>query len=105
MFAPELRAIAGIDQFDQDDDLIRALGDFAGQHGAYFQFSADLARINLFAFVADNRASCGYAQVRQLRQMIDEVFANAITQIFRVGILMTGKRMTAPEILRWIRAR
>jgi ABC-2 type transport system permease protein len=28
----------------------------------------------------------------------------AVAKIFRVGILMTGKRMTLPEILRWLRA-
>ncbi len=28
----------------------------------------------------------------------------SVARIFRVGILMTGKRMTLPEILRWLRA-
>jgi ABC-2 type transport system permease protein len=28
----------------------------------------------------------------------------AVSRIFRVGILMTGKRMTIPEVLRWLRA-
>jgi ABC-2 type transport system permease protein len=28
----------------------------------------------------------------------------AVSKIFRVGILMTGKRMTVPEMIRWLRA-
>ena len=28
----------------------------------------------------------------------------AVSKIFRVGILMTGKKMTVPEMLRWLRA-
>lgn len=28
----------------------------------------------------------------------------AVSRVFRVGILMTGKRMTIPEVVRWIRA-
>src|SRR5262249_935305 len=27
----------------------------------------------------------------------------AVSRIFRVGILMTGKKMTIPEVLRWLR--
>jgi len=27
-----------------------------------------------------------------------------VSRIFRVGILMTGKRMTIPEVVRWVRS-
>src|SRR5262249_5288198 len=99
LLAPELSVTAHVYKFGLDDQRIAELQNAPGEHGAHAQLPADFLRIDFLAFVAKNRAARDDAQLRQLREAIDDAFGDAVSEIFhlRVGAVV-GQRQDRQRI-------
>ena len=81
-----MRTVRDVHEFRADDQSVALSKKSAGQDDADLQVAPDFLRIGLFAFVTDDGAAGGYAEVGKLRQVICEALADAIAEIFHVGI-------------------
>ena len=82
--APELGAVADIDQLRANHQTVVALQHAPGQSGPDAEILTDLLRIDLATLVAEHGAPRHYLESRQLRQVVDEALGQAVGEIVEI---------------------
>src|SRR5205807_4643364 len=76
-FTPQMRAIAGVHQFDFDDQRVAAIDHAPDQDGAHAKLAPDGERVKVAAFVTKDRRARHDAQLADLREVVDDRFGDA----------------------------
>ena len=83
---PAVCASTGVDELRADADAITAAADAAFQHVADTQFATDLADIDRFALVLEAGVARDDEQLREPRQLHNDVICDAVREIALLGI-------------------
>src|SRR6266850_5601088 len=78
--------VFGVDELCLDDQKIAALKYSAGQRRAHSKFLADGLRIDVLAFVTEDRAPGHHSQLGKLRKTVDYAFGDPVREVFSVGV-------------------
>ena len=81
-----MRAVAGVHEFDLDDQHVAALEHAPDQYGAHAEFDACGYRVNVAAFVTEYGRARHDAQLAELRQVGDDRFGDAVGEIFALRV-------------------
>ena len=76
----------GIDELSSDADAVTALTNATLQEVAHTQFSPDLSDVNGPALVLEARVAGDNEQVREMRQLGDDVIRDAVGEVFLLGV-------------------
>src|SRR4030095_15718702 len=84
LLAPKLRAGGHFHQLCLDIETVAALRDPAAQHRPNSEISPDLFGICFAPFVGEHPAPRQYAKLGQLREVVDQILSDAVTEVFSV---------------------
>src|SRR5580704_3845454 len=83
---PQLRSGGWIDQFGLYIQRIAPLHDSPSQQHAHIQFAHRAVEIQFQTLVAEHRATRQYAQLGDLRKIVDKAFGNAIAKVIEIWV-------------------
>ena len=86
MSAPNLAVVAGIHQLNADREALAALRHPAGHDGADAEPTGRLRDVSFLALEPKDGIARFHLHLRQLREVVDEAFGDAVAQVFRVRI-------------------
>ena len=85
--APQLRPVVDVHELRSDDQCFTALKDSTGEDGTYAEIASDYKRIDVWPFVAEHGTASHDAQLRHLRQVVDDRVGDPVAEGIAVRIL------------------
>src|SRR5438132_6397190 len=102
LFAPELSAVADVDQLRLNRQAIGELCYASGNDRLDLQLISDVLRVRIFPLEAEHRAARHHLELWKLRHAVDDAFRDAVAQVVALRIIgCVHERQHGQRVDRW----